>query len=203
MDYKDLNDKEILSYIYENDEVSKEIIFEKYDPLIKTLANKMSITCKNVGVDINDLIQEGMIGLNQAINTYKDNKDTSFYTYAKTCIERRMISLIVSTKRLKHKHLNEAIAIDVSEGDESNPFEFLLKDDKNNPEDLLIQEEKKEKLLKKINDELTDYEYRVFSMKVDGFNYKEIAEVLDVSPKAVDNALQRIKKKVQKIVDRN
>ena len=203
MDYKELNDKEILSYIYENDEVSKEIIFKKYDPLIKVLANKMSTTCKNVGVDIGDLIQEGMIGLNQAINTYKDNKETSFYTYAKTCIERRMISLIVSTKRLKHRHLNEALAIDMSDEDDNNPLEFLLKDDTNNPEDLLIQEERREKLLKNIDEILTDYESRVFNMKVDGFNYREIAEVLDVEPKAVDNALQRIKRKVQKLIESN
>ena len=83
-------------------------------------ANKMHRSCKYNGLEINDLIQEGFLGLSNAITHYNENKDTSFYTFAKTCIERRMISLIISTKRLKHKILNESLSLEGSDDDSSN-----------------------------------------------------------------------------------
>jgi RNA polymerase sporulation-specific sigma factor len=89
MNYRELNDHELLSYIAESHGEAEEIIFHKYEPLIHSTAKRMYTYCKNTGLELNDLIQEGMLGLNQAIVTYKDNKDTMFFTYAKTCIESK------------------------------------------------------------------------------------------------------------------
>jgi len=92
MNYKDYNDYELINYIRENSEEANEILFEKYKPMIVNLATKMVNYSPNLGLEINDLIQEGMLGLNTAINSFDENDETSFYTYAKTCIERKIIS---------------------------------------------------------------------------------------------------------------
>ena len=113
MDYREFNDQELLSYISEADtmEHSSEILFQKYKPLISKIARKMIATCPNLGLETKDLIQEGYLGLHQAIDTYDDQKEVLFFTYAKTCIESRMISLVVASRRLKHKFLNEYIVL--------------------------------------------------------------------------------------------
>ena len=112
MEYQDLNDYELLSYVSENIEEANDIIMEKYYPLVTSISNKMNKYINNCGVDRVDLIQEGMIGLTNAINSFKDQKDTSFYTYARTCIERSMISFIISVNRKKHQILNESVSYD-------------------------------------------------------------------------------------------
>ena len=112
MRYKDYNDYELLSVMSEADENANEILFEKYRPLIVSIATKMINYCKGTSLEINDLIQEGMLGLNIAINRFNNNKETSFYTYAKKCIESKMISLVIASRRLKHKFLNDSISIE-------------------------------------------------------------------------------------------
>jgi RNA polymerase sporulation-specific sigma factor len=201
MNYRELNDNELLSYVCEANEEAEEIIYKKYEPLIKGSANRMYTYCKNTGLELNDLIQEGMLGLNQAINTYKDNKDTMFFTYAKTCIDRRIITLVVSSTRQKHKILNTSLSFEKEFDENSNSkLENLIKDTKENPEELLINSEKEEELINKIKEVLTDFESQVFELKLNYFNYKEIASILDKDPKAIDNALQRIKLKAKKII---
>lgn len=199
MNYRDYNDNELISMIEENHEDARDILFEKYRPLIVSTANKMHKTGKYSGLEVNDLIQEGFIGLSNAMIHYNEQKDTSFYTFAKTCIERRMISLIVSTKRLKHKILNESLSLDdsINEYDDVS-LEDFVGDSKSNPENILLNNESKEELIQKIKKHLTDFEEQVFELKINGFNYREIAEILDKTPKAVDNALQRIKIKIRK-----
>lgn len=81
MDYKEYNDNELLYYVNEANEEATEIIYKKYEPLINNLARKIINYCKNSGVEINDLVQEGMLGLSKALEQYKDNKDASFYTF--------------------------------------------------------------------------------------------------------------------------
>lgn len=197
MDYHDYNDSELLSYIAENSEEANEIIFKKYEPLIFTTAKRMYNCCKNAGLDLNDLIQEGRLGLNIAINGYKANKDVIFYTYAKTCIERRMISVIVSAKRLKHKNLNESISFDT---EEDGALDYFLKDDSTNPEQIVIGNEENIELINLAKKKLTDFEAQVFDLMLLYFNYREIAEMLDKEPKQIDNAIQRIKNKVKDVV---
>ena len=110
MNYKEYNDYELISYIRDNIEEANDIIFDKYKPLIETNTRRLIKYCKNNGLEFNDLYQEGMLGLNQAVNTFNEAKDASFYTYAKMCIERKQVSALISSERLKHKLLNESIS---------------------------------------------------------------------------------------------
>lgn len=195
--YKDYNDYELLNYISENNEEANEIIFKKYEPLIISLSKDMIKYAKNNGIDINDMIQEGMIGLSNAINTFKDSKETLFYTYAKTCIKRKMIDLLISTNRLKNKALNSSISFNLD--DEKDLF-YLAKDETTNPESILLKTESEEEIKKFANKELSSIELEVFKLKINGYSYKEIAEILDMNPKKVDNTLQRIKNKLKQFV---
>lgn len=195
MDYKDINDYELLYYISDGNEDANNIIIEKYKPLINKIATKMLPYCKNNGLDKNDLIQEGMIGLNHAIDRYQEQEDTLFYTYAKTCIERKIISVVVSSNRNKNKILNESISYD----DEENSLLRILKDSSPNPEEAILDAESEEKFMSSIRETLTDFENQVFDLLVSGLKYKEIAEILDKDDKAIDNAIQRIKNKIKKV----
>lgn len=199
MNYKDYNDNELLFYISENNEDANEIIYKKYEPLITNTAKKFIKSCENAGLELNDFIQEGMLGLSNAIKEFDEDKDVTFFTFAKTCIERKMISLAISSKRQKHKILNESLSLEITdeEGNYSN-LEYVLGDNKNNPENLIINMENQNELIKKASLVLTDFEMQVFELKINDFGYKEIAEVLDKEPKAIDNALQRIKLKLKK-----
>lgn len=202
MNYRDYNDNELLFYISENNEDANEIIYKKYEPLIASMAKKFIKSCENVGLELNDFIQEGMLGLSNAIKEFDDSKDVTFFTFAKTCIERKMISLAISSKRQKHKILNESLSLEITddEGNYSN-LEYILGDNKNNPENLIINMENQKELIKKATLVLTDFEMQVFELKINDFGYKEIAEVLDKEPKAIDNALQRIKLKLKKTLN--
>ena len=197
MDYKTLNDYELISYINDQNEEANNLLIKKYEPLISKIANKMIISCPNTGLDINDLIQEGRIGLNHAVSYFDSNKDITFYTYAKKCIERKMISVIVATKRLKYKVLNESLSYDIDNDDYN--FENLLKDNSSNPENIIINSDSEALLIDKIKSHLTDFENEVFDLLIASFNYKEIAIMLDKNKKQVDNAIQRIKNKVKLI----
>ena len=145
MNYRDFNDNELLSYICENNEEANTILFKKYEPLINSIARKMYKYCKNTGLELNDLIQEGMLGLNLAINHYDEQKDTTFYTFAKKCIERKMLSMIIGAKRLKHKILNESLSLEGNINDsDSIGLEAFISDSKNDPELVLLIMKKKQ-----------------------------------------------------------
>lgn len=204
MKYFDYNDQQLLELVNEANEDALEIIYKKYEPLIHTLAKRFYPHCKNAGLELNDLEQEGRIGLSNAIAHYKENKDVLFYTFAKTCIERKLISMMIATKRLKHKILNESISFDFidSSGKETN-LENIVLDDTKNPESVVFSSEHNRVLMEQIRLQLTDLELQVFELKYHNFNYREIAKLLDKSPKTIDNALQRIKCKVKKIMEEN
>lgn len=199
MQYREYNDYELLNYISENNEEANEILFEKYKPLIVNISNKLYKYCKNKGLELNDLIQEGMLGLNLALKNYDKNKDASFYTYARKCIERKIISLVVSTCRLKHKILNDSVSFEIKTN-ETDVFEMVVGDNSYNPEDMMINYETETEIIEKAHNLLTDLEKQVFDLKISGFNYKEIAEILEKDPKTIDNAIQRLKQKMKKAI---
>lgn len=202
MNYRDYNDFELLSYIGENNEEAADVLFEKYNPLIVATANRLYCYCKNTGLELNDLIQEGRLGLNLAINSFTDDKDTSFYTYAKTCVERKMISVIISARRQKHRVLNESLSLEgTTELDNTFTFEKSLEDNSYNPENILLDIENQEELIKEIYSHLTNFEVQVAELKINGFEYREIAEILDKDIKSIDNAIQRIRIKFKKAKD--
>ncbi len=194
MDYKEYNDEELLSYIREQNEEANELMFKKYKPLIKNIAQK-HYRYNNRGLELSDLIQEGMIALSYAIVSYKSDKDASFYTYAKTCIERRIISIMVGTTRLKNKYLNESLPIE-SDNEKVDLLNFIS-DDSFNPLTLILDYEKEQEVYELAKKILTTLEFQVFELKLSGFDYKEIADILEVDSKIVDNALQRIRKKLK------
>ncbi len=200
MNYREFNDYEILNYINENNEEAMEIIYEKYKPLITKIATSMyKKYCKNTGLDTNDLMQEGMLALNKAINSYQENKDVLFYTYAKKCIERKIISTVICANRQKHKVLNESISFEIDLDNNTN-LEAFLGDSKNNPEKIIVSNESSKEFLDDIKKSLTDIEVQVLQLKLDGFDYKEIAQIVGKDVKAVDNTIQRIRNKIKKIM---
>lgn len=200
MNYDDINDYEVLSMVADNEDAT-ELLFKKYKPLIIGLAKKTYGIVQNTGYDLNDLIQEGMIGFSTAVNTFDENKDTTFFTYAKTCIERRLISLVKSASRFKHQLLNESYFVEDLVSDNKS-LENLLEDSTSNPESQLIDNENTKELIKNIKKSLTNLESAVFELKISGFTYKEIAEILDKDSKSIDNAISRIKIKVQKYLNK-
>lgn len=199
MDYSNYNDYELLNYVFEGNEDANNIILKKYEPLVNSIATKMMKYCSNSGLEKSDLVQEGLIGLNHALVHFQEQKNTTFYTFAKTCIERKMISTIIGSKRLKHKILNESLSYD----DEDNFVERIFKDEKNNPELIVTDIDIENELINKIKDSLTDLESQVFELMLSNFTYKEIADILDKDIKSVDNTIQRIKTKVKKILKEN
>ena len=157
--------------------------------------------CNNSGLELNDLIQEGMLGLNMAIRNYNQDKEAIFYTYAKKCIERKIISTVIGTTRLKHKILNESYSYEKSSEDESFNYDKALEDNSYDPLKLLINLESENELIEKSHGLLTDFEREVFDLKISGFSYKEIADFLEKDSKQIDNAIQRIKSKLMKYKD--
>lgn len=202
MNYREYNDNELIDYVRESSEEASDILFEKYKPLIGSLAKKMYPYCKYNGLEQSDLEQEGLLGLDLAMHRFKDSKENSFYTFARKCIERRMISLVIASKRQKHKILNESLSLEFSSAEgEAGALESMLSDPSWNPEEKLFSYEREKEILEKVRATLTDHESRVFELKLAGFSYKEIAEILDKTPKSIDNALQRMKSKFRDVLN--
>lgn len=195
--YNEYNDYELIDLVSEENEEANNIIFKKYEPLIVSLAKEMMNYVHNNGIDLNDMIQEGMIGLNNAIKTFKEAKETLFYTYARTCIKRKMIDLIIASNRQKNQALNNSISFD---RDDDSDLSYLVKDELSNPENLLIKEENKTEIMDYAMKELSTIEFQIFQLRINGFSYKEIAEILDITTKQIDNTLRRIKNKMKQFV---
>ena len=201
MKYRDYNDYELLSYIAEQNEDAEEILYEKYKPIIVSFAKKVFPYVANTGLELNDLVQEGMLGLNQAMKYYDDHKENSFYTFAKTCIERKILTLVTTQRRQKHRILNESLSIDTANPEKTYGMEAFLKDTSTDPEVVLISKEREEQLIEKVHQVLTNFEDEVFTLRMNQFSYQEISAILDKDKKSIDNALQRIRIKIKKILD--
>ena len=196
MNYLKFNDYELLDQIYSCNEDANEILIYKYRPLIVNTAQKYIKYCSG-GVDLNDLIQEGMLGLNEAINSFREDKEANFGTYARICIKRKIMTLVKSTRSYKNMVLNGSISIE----DDINSMDRFLLDNSFDPSMRVEDEDFQKRVLIKLEEELADFEKQVFDLKKSGFNYKEISDILEKDHKAVYNAAQRIRTKVKKIVE--
>ena len=196
MNYTDLNDYEILNLISEDNEDATELMYTKYQPLITKTAKKFLKYTKGSGLELNDLVQEGMIGLNKAIDTYQDTKEASFYTYAKNCIEKKLISQTIAAKRLKHQALNNAVSIDATFENSTASLSDFIKDERVDLEAKVLSNEYIQDILDKLEKILTDFEMQIFELKINGFTNKEIADLLDKEQKQIDNAYTRARKKL-------
>lgn len=196
MEYKDYNDNELISYIAEGNEDANNLLIEKYKPLITKIASKVLPYCRSNGLELSDLVQEGMIGLNHAIERYQEQEGVLFYTYAQVCIKRKMLSVAQSSNRIKNKILNESVSYD----DDETKLIKVLKDSNPSPEEAVLDVEFEKGLIDKVKLELTDFENQVFDLLVAGFTNQEISDLLDKDKKSIENAIQRIKVKIKKVL---
>lgn len=196
---QEYNDYELVALAKENNEEAINIIYQKYQPLIYKKARYIYNIIGSKGIELSDIIQEGMIGLEEAINRYNEKDNTLFYTFANLCINRKMRTLISKVNRDKHKILNEAVSYDTNDDEEISLLNYIY-DKTDNPEYGLISEEEEEELYQKIKSQISDFESTVFDLKIQGFTYKEIASILDKDPKTIDNALSRLKTKIKNIL---
>lgn len=202
MDYKENNDQELVLMAKEESVEAKDVLFEKYHYIIDIIIGKYANIIKLLSIDFTDLYQEAYIGFVDAINSYDEHKDSSIKTFISICVERKIQTALKKAGRIKNKILNESISLEHVYNNTDNPLVTLLGDDnKNNPLENIIDDEKVEELVSKIKEILSDTEYEVYSLLVNGLNYQEIAAILDKEPKQIDNTIQRIRNKVKKIIE--
>ena len=202
--YKNENGYELLYLVSENNDDARDIFYEKYENIIKMKAAKYKNYAEAMGYDFNDILQEGRLGLTNAINDYKEQKDVQFYTFANICIDRQLATFIRDISRDKHKLLNNSVSLDSTTNTVGRPLTEIILDDKNiDPELSFIEAEEKAELFKKIEKVLNPIEKDVFDLRVQGFSYKEIASLLEITPKAVDGCISRIKNKLSSIINKD
>lgn len=195
------SDYELLYLISENNEDAKKLFYEKYKPIIEMKVKKYISYVESRGYDYNDLVQEGMIGLSRAITDYKTQKDVQFNTFANVCIERQIFSFLRNIDSGKHKVLNDSISFDTTTNTYGKSLDQILDDKNINPETSFVQNEETNDLFDNILGELTDKESEVFKLRAQGFTYKEIASLLNISEKSVSKAIEKIKAKAKKVLD--
>jgi len=174
-------------------------LLDKYSGFV----NKKASNYFMVGSEHDDLIQEGYIGLYKAIKSYDKDKENSFKTFAGICVERQMITAINKSNRQKHLPLNQSLSLSGTNIDENNELSLLdVLDDKfvEDPLDTITKKEQYADLKKRINDNLSDFERNVIELHIQGLSYVDIATKLDSTTKSVDNAIQRIRRKAEKVV---
>ena len=197
---KDLNDYELVSLAQENNEEAGEILYTKYRPLIQKLCHKYFKYVQNKGIEFTDLVQECTIGFEEAVLRFNENDNTSFYTFVTVCMERQLMSEVTKQNRDKHKFLNEAVPLESIDSDSDINLIDYIEDNRNNPEQGLLLDEDFKELYLKIVGKLTDFEECVFRLKLQNFDYREIAGILDRDQKSIDNAIQRIRLKIKNII---
>lgn len=201
--YPELNDYELVSMAQEYNEDAINALHEKYQPLINKKCHKYIKYLQNKGIELADLIQECTIGFEEAIHNFDPNDNVSFYTFANVCMDRQLMSELTRQNRDKYKFLNEAVPLEtIDEESDINLIDFI-QDNSHNPEVGLVSNEEFKELYENISKELTSLEECVFKLKLQGFGYKEIADILDKDEKSIDNAIQRIKAKIKSLKFKN
>lgn len=195
--YGQMTDEQLIRDLRKGDKNIIDYVMEKYKNLVRKEANAMYL----LGGENDDLIQEGMIGLFKAVQDYNVEQETSFYSFAKLCITRQMYSAIEASRRKKHSPLNSYVSLYEKTGEQGALMDTMEAGGESNPEELLVSREYAELLETKLEERLSDLENRVLYLHLLGTDYKTIARLLDKSPKTVDNALQRIKSKTEKILE--
>ncbi len=157
-----------------------------------------------LGADNEDLIQEGMIGLFKAVRDYDMGRDASFFTFAELCVSRQMYTAVQASKRQKHLPLNTYVSLDsggaYDDREEGGLAELLSDRVELSPEERFLDKERVAYLEKQIDKELSEFEKQVMDLYITGMSYGQIARVLGRDEKATDNALQRLKAKIRKML---
>ena len=200
--YDQMNDDELIKIIHQGNAEAEEKLIKRYKNFV--LAKSRSYFL--VGADREDIVQEGMIGLYKAIRDYEIDRLASFRAFAELCITRQIITAIKSATRQKHQPLNSYISLNKPIYDEESDRTLLdvLKGGKlDNPENLYISKEKYDLIESEINDMLSNLEFDVLQEYLKGKSYEGIANALDKHVKSVDNALQRVKKKLESFLEKH
>lgn len=200
-DYKDYTDEELIIYYREGEKEIIDFLMEKYKNVVRSKASTMFI----LGADKDDLIQEGMIGLFKAVRDYDSGRDANFATFADLCITRQMYTAIQAANRKKHSPLNYYISLYGNQSGDDEEQELIgaienMTD--RNPEEILIDQENVEKIETIIENELSPFERQVLELSMTGMKYIDIAKLLGKDAKSTDNALNRVKNKIRKAINK-
>ncbi|MBR5578009.1 MAG: sigma-70 family RNA polymerase sigma factor [Lachnospiraceae bacterium] len=201
--YATATDEELILRYRDGEEAAVDHIIDKYKNLVRKKAGSMFL----IGGDHDDLIQEGMLGMFKAVRDYDMGRDVNFYTFADLCVSRQMYTAVQASNRKKHLPLNTYISIYGQPGeDESGErsscilMNSIPTDQEKNPEEVVLEQERLEVIEAAIEKELSAFEKEVFDLHMTGMTYTQIAKVLGRDEKSTDNALQRLRAKIRKII---
>jgi len=199
MNYTTMSDEEVVLLGRSGDKVALEHIMSEYKYIVRQKAKDYFI----VGADRDDIVQEGMIGLFKAIRDFDNTKLSSFKTFAQICIKRQIITAIKSATRQKHQPLNSYVSLSKAVFDDDTTERSILDtiagSENLDPEYKIVENESFVITKNKIDEILSEFEIMVLQMYIDGKSYRDISIQLNRSPKSIDNALQRVKRKISKI----
>ena len=171
---------------------AEEVLVARYNRLVRTCARPFFL----IGGDSEDLTQEGMVGLIKAVREYDAAKEASFRTFAEICIRNRLYSVLRAAARDKHSPLNQSVPLDTPFLDSNSYTSGTSHLAQRNPEEFLIDREHTAALLAGVRKQLSEFEAKILGYYLDGLSCREIAETVGKPPKSVDNAVQRIRRKV-------
>ncbi|MDD3840717.1 MAG: RNA polymerase sporulation sigma factor SigH [Clostridia bacterium] len=200
VDYEMMLDEDIVEYAKNGDSIALEYLINKYRNFVRAKARSYFL----IGADREDIVQEGMIGLYKAIRDFRRDKLSSFRAFAELCITRQIITAIKTATRQKHIPLNSYISLNKPIYDEESDRTLLdvLSGTKiSDPEELIISREEFNNIESKIGEVLSDLEWEVLMSYLEGKSYQEIALDLDRHIKSIDNALQRVKRKLERYLE--
>ena len=183
-----MTDEELCRLSREGNTLAEGTLVIRYLRLVRSCTRPYFLA----GGDSDDLLQEGMLGLLKAIREYDGEKDASFLTFADMCIIRRIYSALKEANSAKHSPLNESVPLNPSLFDANVSFAQV------DPENLMIEREKAAAMLEEVRKQLSDFEVKILGYYLDGLTCREISETVNKPPKSVDNAIQRIRRKVAK-----
>ncbi|MBU5487227.1 RNA polymerase sporulation sigma factor SigH [Clostridium sp. MSJ-8] len=199
-EFQEKSDEEIVAMAKDGNEKAQECIISKYENFVKSKAKSYFL----IGADKEDIYQEGMIGLYKAIRDFNPEKLTSFRAFAEICVTRQIITAIKTATRQKHIPLNTYVSLNkpiYEEESERTLLDVLSGLKITDPEELFISAEQMEHIQQEIGKVLSDLELEVLTSYLDGKSYQEIACDLDRHAKSIDNALQRVKRKLEKCLN--
>lgn len=200
MPFPGKTDEEIVLLAQEGDKDALVHLLETYKNLVRIKARSYFL----IGADHEDIVQEGMIGLFKAIRDYRSDRQSSFRAFADLCVKRQIITAIKTATRQKHMPLNSYVSLNkpIYDGESDRTLLDVIEGRVTNPEELYIHQEEYSSIQTMIDELLSSFERQVLSAFLEGKSYQEIADSLGRHVKAIDNALQRIKKKMLKWLDR-
>ena len=194
-----MTDEDVVSLCHEGDSRAVEFLLNKYKNFVRSKARSYFL----IGADHEDIVQEGMIGLYKAIRDFRADKLASFRAFAELCITRQIITAIKTATRQKHIPLNSYVSLNKPLYDDESDrtlLDVIIEGKTSSPEDLLISQENLQTINLRIGEVLSDLEQDVLYAYLDGKSYQEIAKMLGRHSKSIDNALQRVKRKLEKFL---